>query len=262
MTTCTLEDVRTCWDEAASAWSVFVGHELDFHRVRMHGPALLTACGDVRGLRVLDLACGDGWLCRKLAERGATVVGVDVSGEQVAVARASGDEGGRVDYRVMDAARVDRVDWGGRFDLATACMSLQDMPEPGAVLRAAREVLAPDGLLACSVPHPFTHLRGGQGTVRDPGDGVLRIPAGGYFDEPTAHRVRWDVPRTGRVWTTIRWSRKLEDYWQMITGAGFAVRDVVEPRPAADDLQLRDGAEIPKYLVLTAEPHTWRHRPA
>jgi 2-polyprenyl-3-methyl-5-hydroxy-6-metoxy-1,4-benzoquinol methylase len=262
MTTCTVDDVRSCWDEAASAWSVFAGHDLDFHRLRIHGPALLAACGDVRGLRVLDLGCGDGWLCRKLADGGATVVGVDVSGEQIAVARAHGKEGERVDYRVMDAADVDGVAWGGHFDLATACMSLQDMPDPGAVLAAVRDVLAPDGLVVCAVPHPFTHMCGGRRSRRDPGDGVLRIAVGGYFDDPTAYRVRWDVPRTGRVWDTIRWSRKLEDYWQIMTGAGFAVRDVVEPRPAADDLVLRDSAEIPRCLVLTAEPHTWRRRPA
>jgi hypothetical protein len=103
-------------------------------------------------------------------------------------------------------------------------------------------------------------MLGGRQSTRDAADGPLRIAVGGYFDEATAYRVLWDLPRTGRRWTSIRWSRSLQDYWRIVNGAGFAVRDVLEPRPGADDLQLRDSAEVPKYLILTAEPHNWRRR--
>ena len=40
--------------------------------------AVETLLGDVRGLRVCDLACGQGKAARCLADRGAQVVGVDV----------------------------------------------------------------------------------------------------------------------------------------------------------------------------------------
>ena len=42
--------------------------------------------GDVTGLRVLDLACGDGFYTRLLKKAGATVVmGVDISTEMIAI---------------------------------------------------------------------------------------------------------------------------------------------------------------------------------
>jgi SAM-dependent methyltransferase len=43
--------------------------------------------GDVRGLRVLDFGCGSGENCLLLAQRGARVIGVDISESLIAVAR-------------------------------------------------------------------------------------------------------------------------------------------------------------------------------
>jgi len=44
--------------------------------------------GDVKGLRVLDLACGNGHYTRQIYERGAKeVAGVDVSSEMIKLAK-------------------------------------------------------------------------------------------------------------------------------------------------------------------------------
>src|SRR5262245_56092754 len=207
---CTTEDIRRSWAHADENWSSFV-RGLDHHRQHLHGRALLEACGDVRGRRVLDLGCGEGWCCRELARRGASVVGVDICEAQIDPARRCPVEGDRIDYRVMDAADVDRESWEPAFDLATACMSLHCMVEPGAVLAAARRVLPPGGRMVCSLPHPFTHMLGGRQCHREPAGGPLRLTVGGYFDN-AAYRVNWDLSRTGTSWMTIRWSRSLSDY--------------------------------------------------
>jgi len=43
--------------------------------------------GPVTGLRVLDVACGHGRITRELARRGASVVGIDISGVLISKAR-------------------------------------------------------------------------------------------------------------------------------------------------------------------------------
>src|SRR5947209_2283826 len=48
---------------------------------------LITLIGDVHGQYVCDLACGQGWIARELAQRGAQVTGVDVATTLLDLAR-------------------------------------------------------------------------------------------------------------------------------------------------------------------------------
>ena len=53
----------------------------------------LQVVGDVCGLTVLDAGCGEGYLSRILASRGANVTGIDISPRLVEMARAKDPEG-------------------------------------------------------------------------------------------------------------------------------------------------------------------------
>src|SRR5579863_9991557 len=56
------------------------------------------------GLRVLDIGCGGGILCEPLARLGASVVGVDPSPDNIAVAqRHAAQSGVAIDYRNTSA---------------------------------------------------------------------------------------------------------------------------------------------------------------
>ncbi len=81
--------------------------------------------GDLTGLSVLDLACGDGFYARRFARAGAArVVGVDSSAAMISLAKRAQDDGesdARIEYRVGDA-RALRLD--ERFDLVTAAYLL------------------------------------------------------------------------------------------------------------------------------------------
>jgi 2-polyprenyl-3-methyl-5-hydroxy-6-metoxy-1,4-benzoquinol methylase len=251
---CTIDQVRDSWSHVARRWSDFVRSGCDVHRDRLHGPALLAACGDVSGLRTLDLGCGEGWCGRHLASGGATVTGVDLSEAMIEEALAHPLQARqRIEYLVMDAARLDRHPWTRPFDLVVACMSLHSMPDPAAALVAARRVLADDGRLVCSIPHPWTHMAGGRQVRRQ--DDALYLRAEDYF-RSAPYRVWWDM--TGDEWCTIRWSRPQSEYAAMLRRAGFVVYDQLEPCASWTDIEdhqrLRNAGQIPYYLVLVAGP--------
>jgi 2-polyprenyl-3-methyl-5-hydroxy-6-metoxy-1,4-benzoquinol methylase len=51
----------------------------DYYRYEFFGAAQVAACGDVNGLRLLDVGCGSGHFAREMAQRGTHVTAVDLS---------------------------------------------------------------------------------------------------------------------------------------------------------------------------------------
>jgi SAM-dependent methyltransferase len=96
--------------------------------------------------KVADLACGTGWSSVAMAQAYPAIVvhGSDLDPDAISMARAHAAEAGvsdRVRFSVSDAsAPVDPP-----YDLVTILEALHDMTRPVEVLRAAREMLTPDG---------------------------------------------------------------------------------------------------------------------
>jgi ubiquinone/menaquinone biosynthesis C-methylase UbiE len=56
---------------------------------------------------VLDVATGTGWAARRVAARGATVIGIDIAADLIAAAKAGAAEAGvQADFRVADAEKL------------------------------------------------------------------------------------------------------------------------------------------------------------
>ena len=94
------------------------------------------------GLRVLDVGCGGGILSEALAERGASVVGIDLaeSAPQAAEAHRAGQA---VEYR-LESSR-DAAARGESFDAVTCMEMLEHVADPAAVLRDIHALLKPGG---------------------------------------------------------------------------------------------------------------------
>jgi trans-aconitate methyltransferase len=58
--------------------------------VALLAESLIETLQPQAGERILDLGCGDGFLTRRIAESGATVVGVDSSPQMIAAATERG----------------------------------------------------------------------------------------------------------------------------------------------------------------------------
>ena len=86
---------------------------------------LLELLGDVTGQRVLDAACGDGYLARVLAARGARVTAIDLGPRLIELARQR-DPRGEIDYRVADLS-VPLSGESGSFDAVASYLALNDV---------------------------------------------------------------------------------------------------------------------------------------
>ena len=89
------------------------------------------------GARVLEIGCGTGAICRRLARDAAAVTGIDPSPVFIERARALAPE---IAFAVADGAQLPFPD--GSFDVVICHTVLCHIPDCEAVLRAARRVAA------------------------------------------------------------------------------------------------------------------------
>ena len=94
------------------------------------------------GLRVLDVGCGGGLLSEALAERGASVLGIDLAESALQAAEAH-RAGQAVKYR-LESSR-ETAARGEVFDVVTCMEMLEHVADPAAVLRDIHALLKPGG---------------------------------------------------------------------------------------------------------------------
>ena len=102
------------------------------------------------GMRLLDIGCGPGTITTGLARAVApgAVVGIDVSEEVIASARAHAADAGATNTRFEAASVYDLPYAAGAFDVAHAHQVLQHLARPVDALIEMRRVLRPGGLVA------------------------------------------------------------------------------------------------------------------
>jgi ubiquinone/menaquinone biosynthesis C-methylase UbiE len=245
------ELARESWDRAADAYVKGQDTGRDFYRHEFFGPAQVAVCGDVAGLRLLDVGCGAGYFAREMARRGARVTGVDISPRMIEHARRHEAEAPLgVEYLVANAAEVAARFAAESFDMATSCLALQDMPAAELVLRAVRAVLRPGGRFVASITHPCTDTPF-RAWERDESGRKRWLCIDRYFERGA---VEYTWGGWGDGFTTPALHATLEDWLAWILGAGFRLRALREPRPTEEALRARpdleDAARVPYYLFF------------
>ncbi|MEU7278089.1 class I SAM-dependent methyltransferase [Streptomyces sp. NPDC045431] len=125
------------YDEIGEAYEGFKALTLERYVVV---PSFLAMVGDVRGKSVLDLASGTGFYSREFKRRGAAeVLGIDISGEMVAVSQALEEqEPLGIRYEVGDAAELRTFE--EPFDIGLAVQLLNYAQDIATTERMCRNV--------------------------------------------------------------------------------------------------------------------------
>lgn len=241
MNTYTNQDAISVWSSAALAHANDFGEQGDFAREHMLNPAIFAMLGDSYGKRILDAGCGQGYLCRLLAKRGASVVGMEPAEGwlQQAMAREAAAPLG-ITYIQEDVSSLDlqrhRL---GVFDAVIANMVFMDIPNDEPAFHNCVEVLASGGSLIFSLSHPCFEEESARWGEHE------YVAVHEYLRE-------YLIPQT----FASRIHRPLSHYLNLVARSGCILRQVIEPGLDAEFVQLGPqyarNHHVPNFIVMHA----------
>lgn len=237
------------WEEAASIYKT-----PHIRKEHIRRPAIMHELGDIRGKRILDLGCGDGYYSRLMAEAGADVVGVDFSQEFIDLAKKQEQKQPLgIHYFNGDIANMDFLP-SAEIDGAVADFVFVTIPTQEKYIQAIKEVhraLKKNGTVLISRGHPANFNRPEQRRSKDYSLSYDKEPS--YFDSLTPQHVKMNIEGKPVEWTNYH--RSLEDFLNPWLENRFVITKVIEPKPAQDAIerfpeQLGGTDKLPYYIVF------------
>jgi 2-polyprenyl-3-methyl-5-hydroxy-6-metoxy-1,4-benzoquinol methylase len=250
VTDTTTEALPNQWDSNASFWVRIIREHRDKYRNELTDPAMLKAIGASTGMTVLDAGCGEGYLSRILARRGATVTGVDSSGKLIEAARTqSHTDGLPISF---DVASVDELPYADNtFDLVVCNHLVNDLFDPSKAIGEFARILHDDGRVVILMLHPCfynKHAERSQAT-----NGLI---ASSYFETRSIDQA-FEVDGLTSPVANTAWFRPLEFYTEALCKSGFAITSLTEPHPSAEQVRAdnwwRKGFTRPLFMLVTAQ---------
>jgi trans-aconitate methyltransferase len=196
--------------------------------VALLAESLVEALDPQPGERILDLGCGDGFLTRRIAASGATVVGIDSSPQMVAAARKHGAD--------AHVASGESLSFDREFDAVFSNAALHWMRDHDAVLQGVYRALKPGGR--------FVAEFGGQGNIA-----AIRVA---LLSVLMAYGIPAEQIENNRFFGPTEYRARLENQ-------GFRVEEItLKPRPTPLSSGMAAWLETFRTSVLELLPHEKR----
>lgn len=235
---------QALYDEIAEWYDDYLRENVLYQEIVL--PNLLDIVGDIRGQTICDLACGQGWIAREFARRGARMTGIDLSGQLLAIASYHEEqEPLGIVYLQGDVQHIDSLAESA-FDGCVCVWSLVDVPDLAAVFQTARRLLKARGWFIFVVTHPCFETPHAQWITLN--DGSVARAVRGYFSEGL-----WKSESGGVRSRVGAYHRMLSTYLNTLTSSGFVLERIVEPEASGERARLVAGnRDVPSLLFVRA----------
>ncbi len=261
----------TSWEHVAAWYDELIEDRGSDHHENIILPGTLRLLGEPAGRTLLDVACGQGVLCRAAARLGASTFGVDASPSLIDSARRLSAAPPRgvpePTFAVGDARNLGALNLPTEFDAACCVMALMNIEPLAPVLDGIASHLRHGAPFVAVILHPAFRAPGqtswGWAT---PDTAAHRGSAGvqfrrvdGYLSPGVSEIVMnpGAVARGAQPVTTLTYHRPLQTYIRALADAGLLIDAIEEwpslrqsqpgPRAQAEN---RARREIPMFLAI------------
>lgn len=224
------DDVIEGWDRNAEKMAGYVSEMGDRNKEILLTPLVLNWLGEIKNKEILDAGCGEGFLSRLMAKRGARVTGIDYSAKMLKIARERTPPDLKISFRHLNLENLNPIP-DASYDLIVSLLTLQDVPDYEAVLKELHRVLRPDGRFFLAFTHPCFTSDGSWG--RDENGKKMYWKTDRYFlERPVEMRLDPDSDEN-----PIGFHRTLSSYYRAIKNTGFIINDLLEPIPSPEAIE-------------------------
>lgn len=105
-------------------------------------------CRIEKGIKVIDVGCGDGSVSSLFIKKGCSVYGIDISEEVVKLAQSRG-----IKAQVLDMNKAPLPFDSGSFEAVTIIDVLEHVIDPLSLLKECRRILKEEGKIILSIPN-------------------------------------------------------------------------------------------------------------
>ena len=252
------EKLREQWESNAEAFSGLIDGAGTPHHRKILNPCVERLLGEVKGKKLLDAGCGEGYLARYYAKKGADVTAIDLSQRLIETSEQLTDsEGVTIDYRVDNVCYIESVP-NVEFDVILSNLVLLNVPSLDDAIKEFQRVLKIGGILVFSIVHPAFNFYGPGSWEMGEKDADTKRRAGLYFKvdryfEEEEYERYWKTQEGDTFPEPISFfHRTLSTYLNSLSRAGFRLLEFAEPQPVDDEQFFDRERRIPFFAVFKA----------
>lgn len=238
------------WDEQSTYVLEKFTDDGDFYRQHVLNPALFSLVGDVAGKTILDAGCGQGYLSRLFAKRGAKVTGLEPAEGLIKYAKER-EEKEKLGITYVQADLSTWQDTLGTFDIVVSNMVFMDIPDWQSAMKNCIAALKPGGLFVFSLSHPcFEYVR------KDSKDANDFRHAVDWQEQPYVKVEEYFQEFSVRNFIGYSFHHTLGTYINFVLENGCALKKLVEPQMPEEIAKQYKHHErdyhVPSFLLVKA----------
>jgi 2-polyprenyl-3-methyl-5-hydroxy-6-metoxy-1,4-benzoquinol methylase len=247
------------WSHVADWYDQLIGEQGTSHQQKTIIPGVQRLLDLKPGQKVLDIACGQGVLCRALAQKGISAVGIDLADSLIDAARQRQTNPTLEQYHVVDARKLQTYQFisPGSFDAAVCILAIQNMTPLSPIWQGCRWALKPTGVLIIVLMHPCFRIPQKSSWQWDQtGQNQYRRIDSYLTSKKTPIAMH---PGSNPDQTTLSFHRPLQAYINTLGSAGLWIDHIEEwishkQPPKGNKFIALDQSrrEIPLFLALRA----------